>query len=236
LATPVGSQWYSMETFSVETETEINELLKRVKPGMRVLEIGCNHGLFSCLLAKAVGPQGKVVSVDCVAENVMITQANAHANHLGNLSVLEYAVTECSAGKINVNSQTNGFIAEAVGGGAIEQTESISLDDLSTRFGPFDFLKLDVEGYEARILGSATTALSTLSFMAMEMHCGGGLERYGSTPRELMELIARNGFAGSYLKRTEIGANSPSCELNLVDFDPHGPAPTARINLFLHRR
>lgn len=53
-----------------------------VRPGDRVLDVGCGPGYFARMLAKAVGPQGSVVGVDAAPE--MIAHASRRARRLTN--------------------------------------------------------------------------------------------------------------------------------------------------------
>lgn len=209
------------------------ELLKLIRPGMRVLEIGCNHGLFSCLMAKAVGPEGAVVAVDCVAENVMIASANAYANHLNNMTVLQYAVAERAHGEVQVDSSANGFVVSTPGVGDTEGSESISVDELGARFGSFDLLKIDVEGYEGCVLRGAERTLAEISALALEIHGGGaGLQRYHSTPGEIGQLIRPYRFSGVCFYVDELSMHTRSAEVTLAKYNPV-LMPDCHLNLFL---
>jgi FkbM family methyltransferase len=230
IANLTGRKWYSGQKYFDHVESI--ELLKLIRPGMRVLEIGCNHGLFSCLMAKAVGPTGKVVAVDCVAENVLICSANAYANRFNNLTVLKYAVTERSQGEVCVDSGTNGFVVSEPNLGDTEYSESISIDELSATFGPFDLLKIDVEGYEACILRGANQTLTAISALALEIHGGeAGLKRYQCSPNEVMKLIAPYGFQGVCFDAVD----TRLAKVSLVDYDPRN-VPDLHRNYFLRKR
>ncbi len=233
IANLTGHKWYSGGKYFDHVESI--ELLKLIRPGMRVLEIGCNHGLFSCLMAKATGPAGSVVAVDCVAENVMISSANAYANRLSNLTVLQYAVTEWAEGKVQVDSGANGFVVSTPGMGDTEGSESISIDELSAKYGPFDLLKIDVEGYEACILRGAQQTLCSISALALEIHGGGaGLERYDSSPGEVVKLIKPYGFEGVCFNAADTSTRFRFTEVPLVKFDLE-LVPDSHRNVFLRK-
>ena len=71
------------------------ELLLRagIKPGMRVVDLGCGTGMTTQLLAELVGPTGKVIGVDYSAAQV--EQARALLpNQLSNVRFVEASATE----------------------------------------------------------------------------------------------------------------------------------------------
>ncbi len=63
----------------------------RLRPGQRVLDLGCGTGYPSILAAQAVGNQGSVVGLDLSDE--MLTVARRKANAMG-LSNVEFQVTD----------------------------------------------------------------------------------------------------------------------------------------------
>lgn len=54
-----------------------------VRPGMRVLDVGCGSGSISRAIATEVGRAGHVLAVDCQEE--LINRARRHFGHVGNL-------------------------------------------------------------------------------------------------------------------------------------------------------
>lgn len=57
--------------------------VERVRPGMRVLELGCGTGAGSALLAHAVGPSGGVVSMDRDGESVRFARQRYQSDQQG---------------------------------------------------------------------------------------------------------------------------------------------------------
>jgi ubiquinone/menaquinone biosynthesis C-methylase UbiE len=60
-------------------------LLGRVRPGMRILDVGCGPGAVSALLARATGPEGRVVGVDLSEEHLARARAHAEVEGLSNV-------------------------------------------------------------------------------------------------------------------------------------------------------
>jgi SAM-dependent methyltransferase len=70
--------------------------LAGLKPGMRVLDIGCGAGDVSFLAAKLVGPQGTVIGVDKSPEAIALAARRAGSGRLMNVQFLNGDLTELS--------------------------------------------------------------------------------------------------------------------------------------------
>jgi ubiquinone/menaquinone biosynthesis C-methylase UbiE len=85
------SQW--VERFEREGREIYTDRLKivqtaRIKPGWTVADIGAGTGLFTPLLAEAVGPRGKVLAVDIVPKFLEHIQQRATAAGLNNVQTI----------------------------------------------------------------------------------------------------------------------------------------------------
>jgi ubiquinone/menaquinone biosynthesis C-methylase UbiE len=72
-------------------EPSTRQLLQEagLRPGMRVLDIGCGSGDVSFLAKNLVGPTGRVVGVDKASAAVRRATARAHQANLSNVSFVE---------------------------------------------------------------------------------------------------------------------------------------------------
>lgn len=71
----------SSSYFVVEDGMKMIELLNPQK-GDRVFDLGCGTGYFSKVFADLVGPQGKVIAVDCDVERLKVARKNNSASNL----------------------------------------------------------------------------------------------------------------------------------------------------------
>lgn len=67
------------------------QFLKRrgIKPGMKVLEIGCGTGHMACELAKLIGPKGRVFASDLYDEQLAIAKETAATKNISNITFMK---------------------------------------------------------------------------------------------------------------------------------------------------
>ena len=77
------------------------DILRRagLKPGMRVLDVGCGAGDVSLIAAKLVGPTGSVLGIDHAAEALQVAARRASAAGLGHLRFEQGDVTALAQGE-----------------------------------------------------------------------------------------------------------------------------------------
>jgi FkbM family methyltransferase len=127
------------------------------RPGMTVVDVGANLGYFSLLASKLVGPAGRVVALEPNSENCRLLLSSLRLNGTSNVDLLPVAADEAPGWA---------YYATHVGsnGGLVDDDNLLSrfgtvvptfrLDDLVDR--KVDFLKMDVEGAEGRVVHGAT--------------------------------------------------------------------------------
>jgi FkbM family methyltransferase len=137
-----------------------------VKPGDRVVECGCHHGLTTIMLASWVGQSGFVQAFDAVLLNAAIARRNLELNGISNASVYCAAIGGTRQ-IVNYYNESN-VIVKA--GAAVNRFSTIMItleDAISERT---DVLKLDVEGCELEILESSKSLLRRIPRVAIELH------------------------------------------------------------------
>jgi FkbM family methyltransferase len=139
---------------------------KIVRPGDRVLECGCHHGLTTIFLAAWAGPNGFVEAFDAVLFNAFVARRNLEINGITNAGVYCAAI----GGKRQIagyQSDSNVIVGSNPVAG-LRSTIVITLQD-AVRGKP-DVLKLDVEGSELEILESSATLVAEIPRLAIELH------------------------------------------------------------------
>jgi FkbM family methyltransferase len=132
-------------------------LTRLVQPGMQVADIGANLGLYSLLLTRLVGPQGRVYAFEPDSLMASALRANLAANGAAHAEVFAGAVGAAPGSAIlqrhAVNSGDN-RIALSPGTPLHFGPASVpvwALQD-ALRGRRLDFIKMDIQGWEGEAL------------------------------------------------------------------------------------
>lgn len=140
-------------------EDEMDFVRRYLRPGMRVLDIGANYGVYSLLAARAVGETGTVWSVEPGQHAASYLRSSKEANGFANLNVVDAALSK-TTGQIDFNesagAESNSIVYQQDKHVSTRKVQSYALDDAAREFGwnAIDFIKLDAEGEELNILES----------------------------------------------------------------------------------
>jgi FkbM family methyltransferase len=193
---PTGKLWYNPEDH--QQFAEHNETARLVKPGNKVLEIGTHHGFYGMVLSKLVGDGGFVLGVEPSPFNAMMASAQIGLNRASNFKILQAAASDRS-GSVHISRQSNAIIT--ADRDTIE-VPAVTVDELDARFGPFDVLKVDVEGFERQVLTGASKLLQKRPRILLELHSPDMLSAFGSTMGTVLDLLAPS-YQGTFISRDE---------------------------------
>lgn len=144
-------------------EPHVTKLFRgRLKPGMRVVDVGANIGYLSLLAASLVGVEGDVLAVEPSPANARLIEASRRTNGFEHLRVLQAAAGREPGILAFYPEQSNGMAAEVPDDVArllaAETVGCVSLDGLLDDDRPVHLIKADVEGAEHSVfLGAART-------------------------------------------------------------------------------
>ncbi len=136
--------------------------LDRLRPGMRVVDIGANIGWFSLLAASRVGATGHVTAVEPNPANARMLEASRRANGFGNLLLLPVAAGRDHGAVALYRTYSNGTTSSLDGVAILdcEIVPAIRLDDvLADRTERVGLVKADAEGAEPLALGGMERTL-----------------------------------------------------------------------------
>ena len=149
-------------------EKEMGFLRHWLRSGMTVIDIGANIGVYSLPISRLVGRTGRVFAYEPGNEARSFLQRSQKLNQTDNLEILPLALSDTQ----RVGRLLHGGSSElnALGdSGAGETVDITSLDDedVARGWAPPDFVKIDAEGEEERILGGARNFLTRYSPLIM---------------------------------------------------------------------
>jgi FkbM family methyltransferase len=138
-------------------------MLRRIRPGQTVWDVGANFGYYAVLMADLVGPQGKVVALEPNPRLALLCERSLALNgYWHTASVRRVAAADRGDATVRfraaISDPKNGHLlfgnARPPGGEQDDDTlevavRTVRLDDLAE--GPVDFVKIDVEGAEERV-------------------------------------------------------------------------------------
>ena len=172
---------------------------KLVKPGMTAVDVGANLGLYSLLLAGLVGPAGRVISFEPDPELFSLLRANCGANEAAHVEAHHLALGSASdrmvLNRLTLNSGDNHL--GPAGRTAFRrplEVEVEPLDKLMPGLRP-DFVKVDVQGWELKVLRGMESTLRSASNAGIYLELWpDGLRRAGDGPAELYGFVRGIGF------------------------------------------
>jgi FkbM family methyltransferase len=152
---PRDSLGYLLGTYEPHLQRTIRTM---VRGGDTVYDIGANRGYVTLCLAKAVGPQGKVVAFEPMPETAQALHCNLRLNRIANVSVIACAASD-SAGtatfRVADSLSTASMVwhrdhqhAREVRVACVQIDEEVA----SARLSLPSFVKIDVEGAEGFVV------------------------------------------------------------------------------------
>lgn len=124
-----------------------------VRPGMTVMDVGGNIGLYTALLGQCVGAGGKVFTFEPVPELYASLRRTIEHSRLANIVPFE-----CAAGS---SESSGGLILDPLNSGNNWITKDVSLGTVTVSVRRLDgievttfpsFVKIDVQGWEVEVL------------------------------------------------------------------------------------
>lgn len=158
-----------------------------VQGGMRVVNVGANYGYYSLLMGKLVGQDGKVYSFECNPSLAKLCRSNVRVNGLS--GVVEFHEKAAGHERLPIQFHVDDSMS---GGGTIMgnpdlwqkyEVEQVTLDDVIK--DPVDFMLIDVEGAEMRVLRGAERLITESNRLSMMVEWNPGDPTY--SPQDLMQ-------------------------------------------------
>lgn len=185
---------------------EMKFALKVIEEDSIFIDVGANIGIYSLLAASKI-KSGKVYAFEPVNKVILNFKENIRLNNFGSkVSVFNKVISEKSGKEPYVFEKVSEI--SAIGSGKTGNhslVKSMSLDDFISKekIKNIDFLKIDVEGAEMKVLSGARRLLSEgwIKYLLLEVNKKS--VRYGYVPSDLVNYL--NKFGYKTFKFTEKG-------------------------------
>ena len=210
-------------------ETEyVYHLPQLVRAGDTCIDIGANLGYYARTISRLAGPAGRVYAVEPVAPIRKVLSRNLR--RCGNTEILPFALG-AAAGPVrmgNDSARENGyfgtgrnFVNEGGGRSDVEFTAEMRRgSELFARLPRLDFIKCDIEGYEAVVMEEMRPLLERFRPTVL-------IETGGEIRPRIVRLFTRLGYAGYTLDRGREIPLSPGSTKDII-FRPGAERPEDR--------
>ncbi|WP_028521866.1 FkbM family methyltransferase [Runella limosa] len=144
-----------------------NKISEYISQGDLVFDIGANIGQYALLFSHFVGETGKVISLEPDCDNFAILSLNKYKNNCTNLILINQGLDSVEQEKTLYKDKLTGgrkssFIEEFSSKNSEKQKIStITFSTLIEQFGTPNFVKMDIEGYEGKIISQLSDQIIT---------------------------------------------------------------------------
>lgn len=174
----------------------VSEIQKAVKEGDTVIDIGANIGYFTVLLAKLVGPQGKVYAFEPDPRNFHLLQRTVERNGWTHVIIEQKAVSN-KAGE-SLLYQTREWTANTLTPSehlSTARVQVVNLDGFLSNEHHIAFIKMDMDGSEPlAISGMAQLIQRSPNIRVLAEYQPGNLKRYLSSPLDFIIIAEQHGL------------------------------------------
>jgi len=138
-----------------------------IQPGMTVIDVGANAGVYTFSAARRVGSAGKVLAVEPLSKCVRLLEETCRLNHLEQVSICHGAASD-RTGTIQISISVSSELSQVVTDAAatsrsdLETVACYTLDSLVEHhhFTQVDVLKIDAEQHELQVLTGSDRLLT----------------------------------------------------------------------------
>jgi FkbM family methyltransferase len=149
-----------------------------LKPSDTVLDLGAGTGDFSIIASKKVGPAGRVIAVEPDFESYEILRLNIEQNNCKNVIPLNLAVGDKELTEKQITFWGKTCMCK------VNTLENI-VDSLKIDNDKIDFIKMDIEGFEADVIRKSIGLIKNTGILSIEFH---------RTKEKIHELLLPHGF------------------------------------------
>lgn len=191
------SDWVEWNLYFKNNLNPEEKLFGLVKEGMTVLDIGANIGELTLNFAKQVGANGKIFSFEPSPINFRKCSHNISLNeNLKNkITLFNLALGEKEGVAYLQTRDEHNLGMNSIGETGVEvQMKTLDAVVLENKIQQCDLIKMDVEGFELKVLKGAVKTISDFKpILFMEMN-NELLQRQGDSVSDLLNWLKQNQY------------------------------------------
>lgn len=197
---------------------EMRLWLSLCEPGMTVIDIGSNMGLFASLAASRVGSHGHIFAFEADPECAEMCRKTAAANGHDNLTVIAKAVGDklgTAHFGIREEHRGDGQISHTPDGRRVIKVPLTTIDHELVSVPTADVIKMDIQGAEVLAFNGMLSLISrSPRLVVLSELWPDGLAKFAGTVTTYLEGWGRAGFSASYIdSQTQSLVPMDACEL-----------------------
>jgi FkbM family methyltransferase len=196
-------------------------LRKYVVRGSIVLDVGANIGLYTVEASRAVGPTGRVISIEAAPHHASAVEDSVQLNGMQNVTVVTTAVGS-EKGEATLTLPSGGNMGMFTLGSVVgNQSYAVSvrtIDDILSEqdVRSIDFIKMDIEGSEfCALTGAEKTIKKYRPPILIELN-EVALQSCGSSADQVKSLLVSFGYRGFLIAKNSLSPIDPS-QRHVVD-------------------
>jgi FkbM family methyltransferase len=179
-------------------ESEMEFWRDWLKPGMTVIDVGANAGVYTFSAATQVGSKGKVIAIEPFPACVGYLEETCRVNQFDWVRVYGAAASE-RTGNVRLSIQGASELNEVIADDAVSSSSAkyievpcLTLDSLIEQedLQSVDIMKLDAEGHEINVLKGCQSLLEKFQPVILYENIAGGQ----GNNLEVAEFLTRNGY------------------------------------------
>ena len=200
---PTSNLGFMINRYGTYEELTIRIFRQYIRPGDIVLDIGANEGFFSALAGLLAGPDGKVIAVEPQSRLQDVLEINLALNRHAPFEIIRGVVAEIDGqeAEINLFPATNtgatSLVRKVRLGSRVEKVRAWTPQAIARHCGidRFDFVKIDVEGFEPEVVRSLEPLLSrrVVRTILLDFHSS-ILAARGLNPEDTHQRILAHGY------------------------------------------
>ena len=214
---PFAHQGRSVVLNGKITEPEMESLFKaHLKERDTVLDLGANEGVISAL-AGLFATEGLIIAVEPQTKLRDIIEINLRINNVKNFKIFSNAFGGTGSTRLNIFPTTNTGASSIVGkyrfSRKSEEVYFISIEEImrECNIRQIDFVKVDVEGFEAEVVDSLLPAI-----------------RQGNVKKILVEYHAKS-LSQRNIKALDIHTKLITAGMEVIQGDIETLAPSSQV-------